>query len=89
MQNKATVKTDGFAWRSRRYSRSRPIGLLAGLLVALVPLQAGDTAKLLDEILSAKPAGGDGAGGESAETAVFTLGDNAYRRGTAKEFQEC
>ena len=47
------------------------------------------TAKLLDEILSANPAGRDGASGKSVDTVVFTLGDNAYRRGTAKEFQEC
>ena len=83
-QMKNNVKTDGFAWWARRYSRSRPIGLLAALVVALVPLQAGGgtkailvgagdiakcgkrlsgteaTAKLLDDVLSAKlrPVGG-------------------------------
>ena len=105
------VKTDGFSRRSRHNSRGRPIGLLAALVAALVPLQAGGgakailvgagdiakcgkrlpgaeaTAKLLDEILSAKP--GDGGGGEPAETVIFTLGDNAYKRGTANEFQQC
>ncbi len=99
--------------RSRRHRWSRPIGLLAGLLIALAPLHAGDaaeailvgagdiakcgkrlsgaeaTAKLLDEILSAKRAGGDGAKGTSVDTIVFTLGDNAYQKGTAKEFQDC
>ena len=36
------------------------------------------TAKRLDEILSHHP-----------EAVVFTLGDNAYRKGTTREFREC
>ena len=113
MQRKANAKNDCSLRPSRRHRWSRPIALLAALVIALVPLPAGDaaeailvgagdiakcgkrlpgaeaTAKLLDEILSANPAGRDGASGKSVDTVVFTLGDNAYRRGTAKEFQEC
>ncbi len=113
MQNGANVKKDRFPRPSSHYRVSRPISLLAAMVVALVPWHAGDaaeailvgagdiakcgkrlpgaeaTAKLLDEILSAKPEGVDGASGRSVETVVFTLGDNAYTKGTAKEFQEC
>jgi hypothetical protein len=42
------------------------------------------TAKLLDEFFANYP-----GGASSAEAAVFTLGDNAYPRGTVQQFSEC
>jgi len=44
------------------------------------------SARLLDQFFAQHAAA---AGDEPAEAVVFTLGDNAYAKGTAKEFAEC